>query len=545
MSFGAELVWIWKNELQSCRGRRVQKAEGRGSAVMLSFGASDILLSWGAQNCGAAIIGSSEKKQILSSALSTPPITNALKSHIVGAELCEVQQLRRDRILRLCFRRTIGAGFVTEKNIILEAMERYSNLLLCDADGIILETARHIPPSENSFRTILPGLLYRLPPEFEGITLEDWLSSPASDTIKNIAGFGRPLLKYAASLDLKAAEALLGAFYAENSSKGFYPQFIGKYLTALPLAPDGVTRVAAASTAGLQTVAPLAENSLEMRRKKIHGIIEKEIKRREKQLADIERLLCESTAENYQRWGSLIVANLWKLTRGESEAQLEGYSVDGEQITEKVPLLPALSPSQCAAAYFAKYKKITQAQQRASVLAESVKAELEDYKEALALCECIMDSEALSMTERELGIIINEAPGRKKKKEEQLPPHRRFEFNGALVVAGLSAKGNRYVTFRFASAGDLWFHAQGVPGSHVILRLTADHSEEELALLKNFCASLAAFYSKGSGTAKCRVDYTLRKFVSPIRGGEANVTYREFSTIMAEPESWKNFKELS
>ena len=120
MSFGPELIWIWSKELERCRGRRAQRVDGGNNSVVISFGAaSDMLLSWGAQNCGAALISQKEKKSFLSSVSQTPPITNALRSHLTGAELSLVEQLRRDRILKLTFTKTVGAGFSVTRCLII------------------------------------------------------------------------------------------------------------------------------------------------------------------------------------------------------------------------------------------------------------------------------------------------------------------------------------------------------------------------------------------------------------------------------------------
>jgi len=107
-----------------------------------------------------------------------------------------------------------------------------------------------------------------------------------------------------------------------------------------------------------------------------------------------------------------------------------------------------------------------------------------------------------------------------------------------LVYAGLSSRGNRYVTFSLAKPDDIWFHVQGVPGSHVILRYNLSPADEERNTAVEFCASLALHFSKARGNKNQRVDYTKRKYVSPIRGGEANVTYREFKSITADEEFW-------
>ena len=547
MSFGPELIWIWSKELERCRGRRAQRVDGGNNSVVISFGtASDMLLSWGAQNCGAALISQKEKKSFLSSVSQTPPITNALRSHLTGAELSLVEQLRRDRILKLTFTKTVGAGFSITRCLIIEIMERFSNILLVDEDGNIIETAKHIHPADNSYRTVLPGLPYHLPPAFDGTSLEEWLASPDKSAIQKIAGFGKPLLKLLSGAELDKAVSILGSFYGGKSPSGFVPQKIGRYVTSLPELLPEAEALEDEDTGRMIALAPLRDAAFESRRKHAVRLIEKEITRRERQAEDIERLLSDDRSGLYRQYGELIVANLWQVRHNVEETELNGYDGSGKEISLKVPLDPRLSPSQNAARYFAKYKKITAAQERASALLATVKEELDDQREALALAWSISDAESLLMLEEELGTA--KVPAQKrgaKKKSPPLPPHRRFEFDRALVFAGLSSKGNRYVTFKLALPDDLWFHAQGVPGSHVILRPLSALAEDELNAFKDFCASLAAYYSKARESSRQRVDYTRRRYVSPIRGGEANVTYKEFSTVAGDPLLWQRWKELS
>ena len=547
MSFGPELIWIWSKELERCRGRRAQRVDGGNNSVVISFGAaSDMLLSWGAQNCGAALISQKEKKSFLSSVSQTPPITNALRSHLTGAELSLVEQLRRDRILKLTFTKTVGAGFSVTRCLIIEIMERFSNILLVDEDGNIIETAKHIHPADNSYRTVLPGLPYHLPPAFDGTSLEEWLASPDKSSIHKIAGFGKPLLKLLSGAELDKAVSILGSFYGGKSPSGFVPQKIGRYVTSLPELLPEAEALEDEDTGRMIALAPLRDAAFESRRKHAVRLIEKEITRRERQAEDIERLLSDDRSGLYRQYGELIVANLWQVRHNVEETELNGYDDSGKEISLKVPLDPRLSPSQNAARYFAKYKKITAAQERASALLATVKEELDDQREALALAWSISDAESLLMLEEELGTA--KVPAQKrgaKKKSPPLPPHRRFEFDRALVFAGLSSKGNRYVTFKLALPDDLWFHAQGVPGSHVILRPLSTLAEDELNAFKDFCASLAAYYSKARESSRQRVDYTRRRYVSPIRGGEANVTYKEFSTVAGDPLLWQRWKELN
>ena len=537
LSFGPELIWSWSRELSALAGRRVQRVDGGGNAVIISLaGGAELLLSWGAQNCGAAVISARDKKSLLAAARQTPPITNAVKSHLTGAQLLSVAQLHRDRILEFTFRKTIGAGFATERRLVLEIMERFSNLVMTDENGLIIETAKHIHPADNSFRTVLPGVPYHMPPLFGGTALEEWLAEPREDTLMKVAGVGRPLLKILDAYPAKLAAEYLRGLY-DDTSAPMTAQKISKYVTALPeLLPDA-EKLPDSSTGILIALVPMKDGSIESRRKNIVKHIEKEAKRRERQLADIRSLLSDDSPARFKLWGELIVANMWNIKHGVSEAELSGYDAEGNEISQKVPLDPRISPSQNSAAYFAKYKKIVSAQERATSLVQKVEEELNDLREELALASSVDDAQALVMLEEELGMAKTQQK-RGGKKEPQLPPHVRFEFEKAIVCAGLSAKGNRWLTFRFALPDDWWFHAQGVPGAHVILRPTAALTGDEFEKLAAFCASLAVFYSKAKNETRRRVDYTRRKYVSPIRGGEANVTYKEFSTIAGDPALW-------
>ena len=539
ISFGPELIWIWSRMFEKYIGRRVQKLEGGDTWMAVSISGGIVMLfSWGAQNCGTAVISEKEKKDLLSSARHTPPIVNALKSNISGAELTEVCQLNRDRIIRFSFTKKVGAGFEYRRHLTLEAMERYSNLILTDENDIILETAKHIHPADNRYRSVLPGQPYMMPPEFSGISLEEWLKDPSSGLLTTVAGFGRKLLERLSEMDPKRSTGLLSGFYRHDSEvKSYVPQIIKKYMTALPELLEGASLLTGAdmqNTGRIAVLSPIADNAFDKRQKAIAGHIEREINRRERQTEDIERLFNEEDAEKYKRYGDALVANSWQISQGASEASVAYWNSKGDEVKETVPLDPRLSAAKNAARYFAKYKKIISARERAAAVLAKVKEELEDLREQMAIVMSLDDTDSLALVEEELGIKgIKELKAGKKKSAPPLPPHKRFDLGYALVFAGLSSKGNRYVTFKLAKPDDIWFHAQGVPGAHVILRFTAAPTEEENENALKFCASLAAKYSKNGNAPGQRVDYTLRKYVSPIRGGEANVTYREFKSIAA------------
>ena len=109
---------------------------------------------------------------------------------------------------------------------------------------------------------------------------------------------------------------------------------------------------------------------------------------------------------------------------------------------------------------------------------------------------------------------------------------------------GLSARGNRFVTFRQATGDDLWLHAHEIPGAHVIVRGLKRDEAEGSEILK-VAASLAAAHSRGRASLSVQVDYTERRYVRSVPGAAiALVTYTNPGTLRVAPDYWKASSEL-
>jgi predicted ribosome quality control (RQC) complex YloA/Tae2 family protein len=86
---------------------------------------------------------------------------------------------------------------------------------------------------------------------------------------------------------------------------------------------------------------------------------------------------------------------------------------------------------------------------------------------------------------------------------------------------------------RKASDNDLWFHVQGMPGAHVLIKTGGKHVDEDTL---RYAATLAATYSKGKYSSNVPVDYTQIKYVKKPRGFKPGlVLYSNFKTIFADP----------
>jgi predicted ribosome quality control (RQC) complex YloA/Tae2 family protein len=105
--------------------------------------------------------------------------------------------------------------------------------------------------------------------------------------------------------------------------------------------------------------------------------------------------------------------------------------------------------------------------------------------------------------------------------------------SGAQILAGRSNQDNDRMTFKAAGPEDLWFHARGLPGAHVILR-TGGRAPGETEIAA--AASVAAYFSAGRGAQFVAVDYTERKYVRKPRGARPGmVTYERERTTRVSP----------
>ena len=89
---------------------------------------------------------------------------------------------------------------------------------------------------------------------------------------------------------------------------------------------------------------------------------------------------------------------------------------------------------------------------------------------------------------------------------------------------------NEELTFKFASGNDWWFHAKGIAGSHVIVKC---NGEEPPIQTFEEAAALAAYFSKGRGSDKLEIDYTIKKNVKKPNGSKPGfvVYYTNYSMM--------------
>ncbi|HMV56496.1 MAG TPA: NFACT family protein [Nitrospira sp.] len=222
--------------------------------------------------------------------------------------------------------------------------------------------------------------------------------------------------------------------------------------------------------------------------------------------------------EPYARYGELLKANLGLLKKGQNRVAVVDYY--DEQLPElTIPLDPTKGPQANMDAYFAKYRKFVTAQREISPRIAAIEAEVQQTQTEL---ETIKGGTwQPPSTEGQTAVRGTPALRRKRDREgESRGPFRRFvSSDGHPILVGRNARENDELTFGLAKSEDLWLHARGTPGSHVVVRL--DKGTEPPPETIRDAATLALLYSDLKKSGKGDVIYTRRKWVKKAKGQAA------------------------
>lgn len=243
----------------------------------------------------------------------------------------------------------------------------------------------------------------------------------------------------------------------------------------------------------------------------------------------LDTLNQSDAAEQDRIYGDLITANLHLITRGQESVRVQNYYEEGMPEAE-IPLSIRQTPAQNAQTYYKKYRKAKVAEQYATEQLVQIEKDLlllETALEDLEKCQTSADLGDIRLLLSQNGFLRPDASQRKQKKPQEGKPYRFTAPDGTTVEVGKNSLQNDRLTLH-ARGGETWLHAQGIPGSHVIIRTEQEPSEETIF----FAAQLAAYFSKGRNHPILPVDYTLRKHVKKSANAAAGmVTYTHFKTI--------------
>ena len=506
------------------------------------------------------------------SPMTAPNFCMLLRKHIANGRILSVTQPGFERIVRFEIEHLDELGDLRRKFLVVELMGKHSNIIFCDENNRILDSIKHISAQISSVREVLPGRDWFIPHSGEK---KDPLTVSAEDFKALISATPQPLQKalymgltglspvtaaeicHLASLDgdisansFSEAE-LTHLFHAfswvmEDIREGhFSPNIVYQgekpvEFSSIPLTMlegDGFRRVDYSSVSELleryysekNTVSRIHQKSVDLRK-----IVGNALERTSRKL-DLQRKQLKATEkrEKFRIYGELLNTYGYGLTGGEKELRCLNY-YDNTEVT--IPLDPTMSPQENAKKYFDKYNK----QKRTF---EAVTEQLSQTSAELAHLESINTSLDIARLEEDLvqireelaefGYVKKHYTGGKKPKITSRPYHY-LSSDGFHIYVGKNNYQNEELTFKVANGGDWWFHAKGIPGSHVIVKTEGKELPDRVF---EEAGALAAYYSKGRSNPKVEVDYIQRKSLKKVPGAAPGfVVYHENYSLMAEPK---------
>lgn len=516
---------------------------------------------------------------------SPPMFCMLLRKHLTGAKLVEVIQPEFERVAFLVFETYDELGFPCRRLLIAEIMGKYSNLIFTDENKKIIALLKTVDFSTSSLRQLLPGMTYELPPKQDKknpleTTKDDFIHAfnemnPEKNADKFISG---TYLGIAASLareicflatrytdtPLKYCDAdkLWDAFSSviEKVKKGeSEPTMIsdadGKPIEYcfIPLTHYGENM----QVSRFDSLSELLDTFFESRDREIrikqraadilHLLTNAENRLTRKLAAQREELLECEKGEEYKKWGDLITSNIYLLSRGMTKATLIDYSSqneNGEFDVCEIELDSRLSPAANAQRMYKKYNKAKNAKTELTkqiTIAESELSYIATVFDSLSRAESASD-----LAEIRAELYASGYASRMKSynpKKTGAPAFMKFRTSGGFdVLCGKNNTQNEYITHKLAEKNDYWFHAKGVPGSHVVLICKGVEPDA-----KEFteAAEIAAFYSKAEGAQNTEVDYTLVRNVKKPAGSKPGLViyHTNWSAIVSpEPEKIAKMK---
>lgn len=278
-----------------------------------------------------------------------------------------------------------------------------------------------------------------------------------------------------------------------------------------------------------------SSQNFQQKKKEITAWLKKESEKAARTIVSVETELAESArAEQYELFGNLIMAHLPELSKGAAAATLTNPFSDGEQVT--VPLEKTLTPQKNAERYFEKAKRSKTAKEESRLRLTELKERLTSVNDLLEKSNLITDSISLKNFIHSFGGMVKELGYMTEKEQEELPPFKIFTVEGGFTVyAGKNSVNNDLLTFRYAKPNDLWFHARGSSGSHVVLKLGTGHGTPTKKAVEQ-AASIAAYYSKMKNAKHVPVAMTERKYIHKPKGAPAGtVALDKEKVIFVQP----------
>ena len=503
--------------------------------------------------------------------MTAPSFCMLLRKHLQNGRITDITQPGLERIIQIHIEHLNEMGDLCQKVLILEIMGKHSNIIFTDNENTIIDSIKHISGMVSSIREVLPGREYFIPAtqdkanpltaDFE--SFEPLITGKAMPIFKAIyssyTGLS-PVISQEICMEADIDGDISTAVFSESPNgrqmllklyhtfsammdkvkQGLfdpaivYQNGIPAEFAALPLLsyPPEDTRKFTSISALLENyyaekgqISRIRQKSADLRRI-VQTALERNVKKYDLQLRQMKDT---EKKDKYRVYGELLNTYGYHAAPGAKSIEALNYYTN-EMIT--IPLDPLLSASDNAKKYFDKYGKLKRTYEALSTLTVSVKEEIEHLESIQTALDIALLEEDLTQIKEELienGYIRRKANTKKAKITSK--PFHYISGDGFHIYVGKNNYQNDELTFKFATGGDWWFHAKGIPGSHVVVK--ADGAELPDSTFED-AARLAAYYSKGREQEKIEIDYLEKKNVKKPKGSKPGfvVYYTNYSMMI-------------
>ncbi len=503
-----------------------------------------------------------------------PMLCMLLRKRLSGAKLVEIRQPGLERLLYLDFDATNELGDKVRLSLVIEIMGKYSNIILVDDQGKIVDALKRVDEEMSSQRLVLPGLAYELPPAQNKPCMlecrpeeivEAIVSQPKNQSLNkgilNALQGVSPVVCREIEYQVGRGQELFTRDLTKEQRERlrFFLDRLFTTVRDISGEPYMVTKIKGKpmefSFLNIVQYGTLASVS---RWDDFSSLLDEFYEERDRQdrmrvkAQDLLRLLTNASERlsrkiNLQRGelarsedrehlrvcGDLINANLYRIEKGSAFVDLENFYDENHLM--RVKLDPALNATQNAQKYYKEYRKAKTAQQ---VLGEQIA----QAEQELLYIDSVFDSLSRAQSESELNEIRQElkeegylkATRDKRKPPASLPPLEFVSSEGFRILIGRNNRQNDKLTLKQANNNDIWLHTKNIPGSHTII-VTEGRQPGDVTLKE--AAMLAAYHSRAKDSAQVPVDYTQVRYVSKPQGAKPGmVIYVRYQTLFVTPQ---------
>ena len=503
-----------------------------------------------------------------------PMLCMLLRKRLSGAKLVEVRQPGLERLLYLDFDAANELGDKVRLSLVIEIMGKYSNIILVDGQGKIVDALKRVDEEMSSQRLVQPGLAYELPPAqnkpcmlecqpeeiVEAIVHQPKNQSLNKGILNALQGLSPVVCREIEHQVGRGQELFTRDLTQEQRERlRFFLERLFTTVRDTAGEPYMVTKIKGKpmefSFLNIVQYGTLASVS---RWEDFSSLLDEFYEERDRQdrmrvkAQDLLRLLANASERlsrkiNLQRGelarsedrehlrvcGDLINANLYRIERGSAFADLENFYDENRLM--RVKLDPALNATQNAQKYYKEYRKAKTAQQ---VLGEQIA----QAEQEILYVDSVFDCLSRAQSESELNEIRQElreegylkAVRDKRKPPAPLAPLEFVSSEGFRILVGRNNRQNDKLTLKQANNNDIWLHTKNIPGSHTII-VTGGRQPGDATLKE--AAMLAAYHSRAKDSSQVPVDYTQVRYVSKPQGAKPGmVIYVHYQTLFVTPQ---------